>query len=299
MLRNEDLTATVRDFVDEEIAAQVDNHLGGEIPAEWDYEGLARELTQMGVTGTAVDADTLADIGVREDIIEHLDEAIDEMLEKREEELGAEVWAQVERLVLLRTIDSLWVEHLTELDDMRRGIGLRGYGGTDPLNEFKREAYKLYEELRGFISKQVANNIFRVQVSQAPTQQPSMTTTTSAGSSGSATVITGPGGQPDTLTPVEGGHVHSDGTFHADAPPAAAQGSAAAAIPAAVPPALAAVARRGIQYTHGDEPGADAGATAGAPAAAKSAPASSGPKIGRNDPCWCGSGKKFKRCHGS
>ena len=64
--------------------------------------------------------------------------------------------------MLLRTIDTLWVDHLTELDDMRRGIGLRGYGGIDPLNEFKREAFKLYEELRGFISKQVANTIFRV-----------------------------------------------------------------------------------------------------------------------------------------
>ena len=56
---------------------------------------------------------------------------------------------QVERIVLLRTIDSLWVEHLTELDDMRRGIGLRGYAQQDPLNEFRREAFRLYEEFRG------------------------------------------------------------------------------------------------------------------------------------------------------
>jgi preprotein translocase subunit SecA len=64
--------------------------------------------------------------------------------------------------------------------------------------------------------------------------------------------------------------------------------------------ALAAVARRGIQYQHGDEPVTGAGtATAGAPQpAAKAAPATNGPKVGRNDPCWWGSGKKFKRCHG-
>ena len=74
----------------------------------------------------------------------------------------------VERLVLLRTIDSLWVEHLTEIDDMRRGIGLRGYAQQDPLNEFRREAYRLYEELRGLIRHQVASSIFRVTVTRQP-----------------------------------------------------------------------------------------------------------------------------------
>ena len=68
----------------------------------------------------------------------------------------------VERLVLIRTIDSLWVEHLTELDDMRRGIGLRGYAQQDPLNEFRREAFALYEELRDLIRHGVATSIFRV-----------------------------------------------------------------------------------------------------------------------------------------
>ena len=66
-----------------------------------------------------------------------------------QQEHGEEVWSQVERFVLLRTIDSLWVEHLTELDDMRRGIGLRGYAQQDPLNEFRKEAFRLYEELSG------------------------------------------------------------------------------------------------------------------------------------------------------
>ena len=83
-------------------------------------------------------------------------------LEARGQEHGEEVWSQVERFVLLRTIDSLWVEHLTELDDMRRGIGLRGYAQQDPLNEFRKEAFRLYEELRDLIRRQVATTIFRV-----------------------------------------------------------------------------------------------------------------------------------------
>jgi preprotein translocase subunit SecA len=300
VLRNEDLTATVRDFVDNEIDALVGQYMGSESPQDWDFDGLSHELTQMGLTGEDVSAETLADIGVREDITEHLRDVIDTTLEKRESELGEETWAQVERLVLLRTIDALWVDHLTELDDMRRGIGLRGYAGTDPLNEFKREAYKLYEEFRGFISKQVANNIFRVQVQQVPQQQTfPMPIPSQFGETG--TNVTG--ARADQITPVEGGHLHSDGTFHADAPPGGNGNGAravAAAGAAAIPPALAAVSRRGIQFQHGEETASD-GAPGGNPAeAAKPAPVTnSGPKIGRNDPCWCGSGKKYKRCHGS
>src|SRR5436190_13459386 len=71
-------------------------------------------------------------------------------------------------MVLLRTIDSLWVEHLTEIDDMRRGIGLRGYAQQDPLNEFRREAFELYGELRDLIRHQVATTIFRVTVTRQP-----------------------------------------------------------------------------------------------------------------------------------
>jgi preprotein translocase subunit SecA len=294
VLRNEDLTDTVREFVDQEIESLVDQRLVGN-PEEWDYEGLERELGQMGLEGQDLDADGLADLGTREEILDHLRATVDDMLEKREQELGADVWAQIERLILLRTIDTLWVDHLTELDDMRRGIGLRGYGGIDPLNEFKREAFKLYEELRGFISRQVANNIFRVQVQQLPQQRtipmpiPAQFTETSTDGNGS---------QLDTITPVEGGHVHADGTFHAESPPATTPSAAAA--PALVAPALAAAQRRGIQYQHGDEPVGEA-ATSGSPAKSKQAAAApnSAVKLGRNDPCFCGSGKKYKRCHGS
>ena len=305
VLRNEDLTATVRDFVDDEIDALVAHHFASESPHDWDFDGLAHDLQQMGLTGHDVGADALAEIGVREDIAEHLHEVVETTLEQREQELGEEVWAQVERLVLVRTIDTLWIEHLTELDDMRRGIGLRGYGGIDPLNEFKREAYKLYEELRGFISKQVANNIFRVQVQQVAQQQ---TFPMPIPTQLSATSTDGNGSRLDTITPVEGGHVHSDGTFHADAPPPNTDATpptnagvtvAAAVSAAGALPGLAAPQRRGLQFQHGEEPVAVGDATAAATGPAKQAPANSGPKLGRNDPCWCGSGKKYKRCHGS
>jgi preprotein translocase subunit SecA len=276
VLRNEDLTETIRNFLDDEIEALVDQHLPGERVEEWDHEGLTRALSAFGLSGAGFAADTLAEVGVRSEIIEHLQAEVDAALEEREQRHGADVWAQVERFVLLRTIDTLWVDHLTELDDLRRGIGLRGYGGIDPLNEFKKEAYRLYEELRGFIQQQVASTVFRVNV-QPAAEQP-LTETSAAPLGATAAVSTdgdGDGARPRT-------------------------GAGAGAAPPLVGMAAGAAARRGaVQYQHGEQPRAAEGtATPGRGAASRGATAPDGRKLGRNDPCWCGSGKKFKRCHG-
>src|SRR6185295_387671 len=141
---------------------------GGDDPEAWNLDAFSAALSGMGLTGEETSADTLWDLGGREAIAAHLREVADAKLDAREAEVGETDWAQVERIVLLRTIDSLWVEHLTELDDMRRGIGLRGYAQQDPLNEFKREAFQLYDELRGLIRRQVAVTIFRVTVTRGP-----------------------------------------------------------------------------------------------------------------------------------
>ncbi|HKG18215.1 MAG TPA: preprotein translocase subunit SecA, partial [Candidatus Limnocylindrales bacterium] len=169
VLRNEDLTETVRSFVEDEIGAVVDAHLQGDHADDWGMEALAAALKAMGLDGPGTSEDELWDLGSREAILEHLLELADARLEAREQEVGETDWAMVERLVLLRTIDSLWVEHLTEVDDMRRGIGLRGYAQQDPLNEFRREAFRLYEELRSLIRHQVATTIFRVTVTRQAT----------------------------------------------------------------------------------------------------------------------------------
>src|SRR5262245_40126291 len=187
VLRNEDLTDTVRAFLDDEIQTLVDSHLAAETPDDWGLEGLVQAIKQMGLgdePGTS--EDDLWDLGGREAIREHLLDLADAKLEAKAQEVGAEDWATVERLVLLRTIDSLWVEHLTEVDDMRRGIGLRGYAQQDPLNEFRREAYRLYEELRGLIRHQVATSIFRVTVTRQPSIDQSLAAGAAAIASGAA-----------------------------------------------------------------------------------------------------------------
>jgi preprotein translocase subunit SecA len=263
VLRNEDLTETVRAFIDEELEVVVDEHLAGEDVGEWNFEGLAGAVERLGLAGRELDAHSLADVGVRGDVLVALQDAADAALEERQQTLGEDVWSQVERIVLLRTIDTLWVDHLTELDDMRRGIGLRGYGGIDPLNEFKKEAFKLYEELRGFIRQQVANTIFRVNVQ--PVAQPATQT---------------------AAAPFRATATGGNGSESAAAP---------AAAPAVLPGLAAATARAGsLQYQHGDQPAEGIGS-----AAAPAGSTANAPRLGRNDPCWCGSGKKFKRCHGA
>jgi preprotein translocase subunit SecA len=271
VLRNEDLTETVQTFLDDEVDALVDQFVQGAAPDDWNLEGLAAALRAMGVEGEGTSEDDLWALGGSEAIAAHLHELIDAQLATREQEIG-ENWALVERFVLLRTIDSLWVEHLTELDDMRRGIGLRGYAQQDPLNEFRREAFRLYEELRGLIRHQVATSIFRVTVTRQPPEQPTGIASAAAGRAAAAGAGTATATRPATTTRRSAGVAPLSG------------------LPAA--PAV-----RGIRESVGDHV-AEGAATAGGAGGTRPGFTPSGARIGRNDPCYCGSGLKYKKCHG-
>ncbi|HEX2470161.1 MAG TPA: preprotein translocase subunit SecA [Candidatus Limnocylindrales bacterium] len=280
VLKNEDLTETVRAFLDEEVDTLVDGHLAGDDPDAWDVDGLSAALVAMGLGGTETTADTLWEQGGRDAIADYVRELADDRLAAREAEVGDEDWAQVERIVLLRTIDSLWVEHLTEVDDMRRGIGLRGYAQQDPLNEFRREAFRMYEELRGLIRHGVASAIFRVTVQKQPPTDTGLAQSLARG----AAALTG---------------ASDDGNGAGAARQAVAAGATAAARPAgsaivrgSLPSAPAA---RNVTESLGDTalPGGD-----GSAPGVRQGYTPTGARIGRNDPCWCGSGAKYKKCHG-
>ena len=269
VLRNEDLTETIRIFLDEDLEELVHRHLGGanDAATEETVADLMIDLGKMGLGPERVDAHDLLELRSPGSIVEHLKDVADELLEAKEAEVGAEAWAQVERFVLLRTIDSLWVEHLTEVDDMRRGIGLRGYAQQDPLNEFRKEAFRLYEELSGFIRHQVASTIFRVSVQPQPQPQAGVFAMQGPGQQVRGAAPIGAGG-PRGLTGHEG-HAHAGAGMRTMAGP-------------------------GISGTAGI---AAAGA-GGAGQQARPGYTPSGAKIGRNDTCWCGSGLKYKKCHG-
>jgi preprotein translocase subunit SecA len=295
VLKNEDLTDTVRAFLDEEIDSLVDSHLAGEDPDAWDVEALSQMLIAMGLSGDDVSADTLWDLGSREAVGEHLREVADERLEAREAEVGEEAWGQVERFVLLRTIDSLWVDHLTEIDDMRRGIGLRGYAQQDPLNEFRREAYRMYEELRDLIRHGVASTIFRVTVQRQESPEARLAASLAQG----AAALTGSGGNGrPAARPALAGAAAGTSTATATMGPAGTATSSGNG--ASVTPSMAGGSGvRNIRASLGDEPVASSSTNgSGANGGARPGYTPTGERIGRNDPCWCGSGAKYKKCHG-
>ena len=279
VLRNEDLTETVRAFVEDEIGALVDQHLSGDVADDWGLEALVAGLRAMGLDGEGTTEDELWELGSREAISEHLLDLAEARLERREAEVGEADWALVERMVLLRTIDSLWVDHLTEIDDMRRGIGLRGYAQQDPLNEFRREAFQLYGELRDLIRHQVATTIFRVTVTrQAPGGgDASIAQNMAAGAARLAASAAQAGAR---AVAGAGGAGGAAGTATAPRP-------VGPVVSGGLPSDPMARARP-----------AGAGSNGAGDGQARPGFTPSGARIGRNDPCWCGSGLKYKKCHG-
>jgi preprotein translocase subunit SecA len=249
ILRARDLSPTIQLMLEEEVAGIVAEHTAAD-PSEWSRDGLKARLLAIVPT---LDASAQAAIDEATDpngLTMTLTDAVAAAYDAKRGETGEDGIRVLERLVLLRVIDSLWVEHLTAVDDMRRGIGLRAYSQRDPLNEFKVEAYRMFDELKTTIRHDVTHTIFRVTVSRAPEpQQPRRMTE----------------GRVDVTT----GAVAVAGT-----------GAGGAAV------AGEAISAAGI------------GGNGNAPGGARQ-PVRAGPKLGRNDPCWCGSGKKFKRCHGA
>jgi preprotein translocase subunit SecA len=259
VLRNEDLSDTVLRFLEDELDTLVDADLPADLPSsEWRMPALVAALNAMGLGGEETSEDVLYEQRGREGIALYLKDLVAEKLEQKDVD-NADEWSLIERLVLLRTIDNIWVEHLTELDEMRQGIGLRGFAQEDPLNAFKKEAYSLYEEMRALIRHQLANTIFRVSIvrQQAPVQ----------GTEGTGAAPAASGGQR----------------------PAPAGPTPSATGGAPLPKALPQGRPVGGSSSAGNVP---AGAI-------RPGYSPDGRHMGRNDACWCNSGRKYKKCHGA
>jgi len=235
ILRSSNLGPIVEAMLADEVGTLVADHTAAEHHTEWNLDGLRAQLTTMVPSLTDADLRFLDDAREAGTITESLVDLVREHYERKRTDVGEAGIGVLERLVLLRVIDSLWVEHLTAIDDMRRGIGLRAYSQRDPLNEFKIEAYRMFDELKTTIRHDVTHTIFRVSVQQ---QQ----------------------------------HTHAH------------------------PVARNVVEGRAAM---GESTSSAAGASTATAVAGAAAPARTGPKVGRNDPCYCGSGKKFKKCHGA
>ncbi len=188
----------------------------------------------------------------------------------KEESLGAETMRQIEKMVLLSTIDHLWKDHLLAMDHLREGVGLQGYGQKDPLIVYKKEGYRFFEMMMGQITGDVVRKLFSVQVSPEEIEDNFDAEETLA--------------ELDLPPQQMQYNLTADGEL-------VATGGARAPSPSPAPapaPAFRAedlLANRAPQRTILSHGGG-------------AAPSGSSPTTGRNDPCPCGSGKKFKKCHG-
>jgi preprotein translocase subunit SecA len=242
LMQEDSVVETVTDmrhaFVDDLVAKHVPEHAYAE---QWDVAGLKEELKRVLDVELPVDEWAKEEGIADEELLNRIEKSVDERMAAKVGQWGPDVMRYVEKTILLQTLDHLWREHLVMLDHLRQVIGLRGYGQRDPLQEYKTEAFNLFQEMGAHLREAVTAQLMRVEIV--------------------------PPEQEQVLPPMQ---VH-----HAD-PHTGEDELAYANVSLA----------------------AQAGETA-VPAAARDPndPASWG-KVGRNEDCPCGSGKKYKHCHG-
>ena len=232
--------------IEEEMEEVVNASFGSHLPDEgtqddWDIDGLYRDLRQIFLQVPEVPLETLPELkedGFREQLFDGIKAAY----RRRESLIGTGRMREIERMVYLGVTDEKWKDHLREMDDLKEGIGLRGYGQKDPLIEYKREGFQMFVDLLDEINRETLKTLFRIPVEEEMTRTGSR--------------------QPQQVS-----LVHQDATG------------------------------MGFDVGAGASPVADT-----ATSASEGGPPRQRPvrvqKVGRNSPCPCGSGKKYKKCHG-
>jgi preprotein translocase subunit SecA len=246
VLEGEDLSGEVREWIKETVEATVSQFTDSEFAEDWDLEGLVTSMQSL--YGTDITVDELreeVDVADREALSDEFVEDALEAYEEREQALGSELAREVERYMILQTVDQRWREHLEAMDYLREGVHLRAFAQKDPLVEYRGEGHMMFEELGQTIRQEVVFTLFHIAVTvEEPTLEPMQARESS---------------------------LQYEHETSAGAEVIAAAGGAATAL--AAPPTSSSFAQAQAVNEHKD--------------------------IGRNDPCWCGSGKKFKRCHGA
>ena len=171
VLTGENLKESILQMIEEVVAGAVDIYAPeGVIPEEWDLEGLLNHAGQLFLPDHQLKVEDLQD-RLRDEIQSFLTELSLEAYQNREEELGAEVMRELERMVMLRVVDEKWMDHLDSMDQLREGIGLRAYAQRDPLVEYKFESYQMFQNMIAGIQEDVVRYVFRVNVVQAPRER--------------------------------------------------------------------------------------------------------------------------------
>ncbi len=270
ILDGDDLREDALEAIAAAVEHAVETWCPSDYPEEWDTEELHRQL--QATYPIRVTLEQLRDVVQREGLLALLADDALAQYEVKEEEIGAATLREIERRVMLSVIDQHWREHLYEMDYLREGINLRAMGQKDPLAEWQREGFDMFSAMMGSIQDNFVRYVSHLQVATDDT----------------------PRAGPRNIR------------YSAAEDPVQGSGALRAAA-AATPPAELAAEAAGQPDGAGMGGGGVAVATApGEPAGPAPAPAEDVPQQpvrvektpGRNEPCWCGSGKKFKLCHG-
>ncbi|WP_337269266.1 preprotein translocase subunit SecA [Oryzifoliimicrobium ureilyticus] len=239
LMDGNNIAETVSDMRREVIEELVDKHIPERAYAEqWDAEGLKKQVADILNLDLPID-DWVKEEGIAEDDIrERITEAANAAFTEKAERFGDDIMRYVERSILLQTLDHLWREHIVNLDHLRSVIGFRGYAQRDPLQEYKSEAFELFNALIGNLRQGVTAQLMRVELVQ----------------------------QPSEPQPLEMHAEHLDPTTGENEFAQAAYGAADVYVPP--------------ENRDPNDP-------------------STWGKVGRNETCPCGSGKKYKHCHGA
>ncbi len=171
ILSESNLRPIIMDMIRDEIRSLVAAHTAVELDSGWDVEGLyraVRAIMPLPPTLNAQDWRTKD----QDEIEAYLLDLAERIYDAKERHLGADVMRRVERLVMLRVVDTLWVNHLTALDELREGIGLRAYGQRNPLVEYKREAHDMFAALTAAIKHDIVHNIYFLEPASQPVRRP-------------------------------------------------------------------------------------------------------------------------------
>ena len=258
LLSDADLSETIADMrrqvIDDLVADAIPEKSYAE---QWDVETLTQAMKDVFGLDLPL-AEWAAEEGIGEaEFHERLIKAADEKAANKAANFGPQVMRQIERAVLLQTLDNLWREHLVTLEHLRQVIGLRGYGQRDPLNEYKNEAFTLFEHMLARLREAVTGQLMHVELAR-PDEAPPL--------------------EPTELPPMEVHHFDpttGEDEFALETANAGSNGGGGAAKPAR--------SRK----------------TGAAAAAVDPADPATWGKVQRNALCPCGSGKKYKHCHGA
>ena len=267
-LRKEVLTGSLsHDYVVNLAEDVADDYVDRHCPAnkdhsEWDWKALSSILRES--FGVSPEEAGLSDQDNNAALKEKLKAALRNTYAEKTAQLGPDSMKDFEKFFMLQTVDALWKDHLLALDHLKEGIGLRGYGQRDPLVEYKKESFQLFEAMKEAIEEQILQNLFRFEVVRQEDADARFA--------------------PAAAPPVGDGEA---------APPAGGVSAPSLSIRASAElERRAQKQRRELTFQGTSDP------TSGGDFRVDTVK-TAGPKVGRNDPCPCGSGKKYKKCHGA